>query len=359
MRTPSERRRPSIRLTVSSARSGLTQAAAERVLSLPPVAAGALAGATAAASGWVLVTAFCLIAWFTATAMPIPTVLGFASSFWLTAHGAGAVVGGQPITVIPLGLTLFLVWLVRLLTGIAQRQARVNDEVGHDTVDPRPGWAPRVKLVLGVAAGYAAVSAVISLGAGLAPRLWLAALGGAVVALLGAAWALSGELAGQQARGLPEWVRFLPGALGSGLLAMAGFSAVALAIGVIAGWDKISRLITALELDGVGAFLVGVLHLLYLPNFLVWSASFLSGAGFSVGLGSVVAPMGTSTGILPAIPILGALPAPGPGGPAAFLWLIAGLLMGSVAGARMVRRLPQPPTLLVSLGLGALAGVLT
>ncbi|MBK8461139.1 MAG: hypothetical protein IPL43_14030 [Micropruina sp.] len=180
-----------------------------------------------------------------------------------------------------------------------------------------------------------------------------------MVALLGAAWALSGELAGQQARGLPEWVRFLPGALGSGLLAMAGFSAVALAIGVIAGWDKISRLITALELDGVGAFLVGVLHLLYLPNFLVWSASFLSGAGFSVGLGSVVAPMGTSTGILPAIPILGALPAPGPGGPAAFLWLIAGLLMGSVAGARMVRRLPQPPTLLVSLGLGALAGVLT
>ena len=51
---------------------------------------GILAGLAAVALGWLLTTGLVMVAWFTAMAMPLPRVLGFAAQLWLAGHGAGA-----------------------------------------------------------------------------------------------------------------------------------------------------------------------------------------------------------------------------------------------------------------------------
>ena len=65
--------------------------------------------------------------------------------------------------------------------------------------------------------------------------------------------------------------------------------------------------------EGVHAGLLGGIaltlgQLAFLPNLVVWTASWLVGPGFAIGAGSSVGPLGTSLGPLPAIPVLGALP---------------------------------------------------
>ena len=61
--------------------------------------------------------------------------------------------------------------------------------------------------------------------------------------------------------------------------------------------------------------------------------SYALGSGFVLGAGSVVAPAATELGILPGMPLLGALPAAGPGGPSRAV----------VAGGRGHGRAPWRP----------------
>ena len=77
-----------------------------------------------------------------------------------------------------------------------------------------------------------------------------------------------------------------------------------------------------------------------------------------MGSGSVVAPAGTELGILPGIPMLGALPAAGPGGVAQLWWLAAGVLAGAIAAWIVVRARPAARFDETSL-VGGLAGVLS
>ena len=99
-------------------------------------------------------------------------------------------------------------------------------------------------------------------------------------------------------------------------LAPAVWTAVAagvLMIGLILGGERVSQLETAVAPDGVGTALLVVAQLLFLPNLLAWSASWVLGAGFSVGVGSFVSPLLTLVGLLPAVPVFGAVPQPGGG----------------------------------------------
>ena len=78
---------------------------------------GIAGGAAAAVVGWLLVTGMVMVGWFTAMAMPLPRVLGFAGQLWLGAHGAGATVGAVLVTLIPLGLSTVFVVLTRTVVG--------------------------------------------------------------------------------------------------------------------------------------------------------------------------------------------------------------------------------------------------
>ncbi|HEV2634264.1 MAG TPA: DUF6350 family protein [Actinocrinis sp.] len=91
----------------------------------------------------------------------------------------------------------------------------------------------------------------------------------------------------------------------------------------------------------VGLFLI---DLALLPNLIGWAVSFLVGPGFAVGAGSRVWMFGSAHGPLPSLPVLGAIPVPGP----LSAWLLAAGLVPVLAGAgatvlvvRLVRSWPD------------------
>jgi len=128
--------------------------------------------------------------------------------------------------------------------------------------------------------------------------------------------------------------------------------------GLLRHLDRVQALFDALGPGVAGGIALLMIQLAFVPNAFVWSASYALGAGFSLGTGSVVAPAGTELGVLPGIPMLGALPANGPGSVAQLWWLGAGVLAGAVAAWIVVRSRPAARFDETSL-VGGLAGVLS
>ena len=133
--------------------------------------------------------------------------------------------------------------------------------------------------------------------------------------------------------------------------------AALLVTGLVRHFGTVRALHSALD-PGVGGSIALLLaQLALVPNALVWAASYALGAGFVMGAGSVVAPAGTELGMLPGLPLLGALPSPGPGDPALLWWLGSGVLAGAVAAGIVIRSRPAARFDASSL-VGGLAGVL-
>ena len=345
MPTRSERRRSRVRLTVAEVNAPEHTAAAPE---LPLILVAPAAGAASVIAGWLLVAGLVMIGWFTAMAMPVPTALGFAGQLWLAGHGVGASVGGVLVTIAPLGLSVLFVLLARTVTGFVLRAASGASLDGSGALK---AWAL-------AAAGYALTAAIVAVASGAGPRAGWALLGGVVAGGLGAGWALAGRLRGQLSAAAA--LRGIGRAVVAGLGVMTAIAAVVLVLGLLLGSARISMIEDALAPDAVGAWLLVVLQLLYLPNLLAWAASWALGAGFSVGVGSLVSPMLTTAGMLPAIPALGAVPEAGVGGPWSYAWLLSGVLAGAAAGwvaaatRHRVRR-----TLTVWLARGAGSGLVT
>jgi hypothetical protein len=96
----------------------------------------------------------------------------------------------------------------------------------------------------------------------------------------------------------------------------------------------------ALQPGLLGGIALLFAQLAYAPNAVVWSASYALGAGFTLGQGSLVAPISTQLGLLPSVPLFGALPGVGPGPSTQLWWLAAGVLAGAVAAWLVVRDRP-------------------
>jgi len=58
----------------------------------------------------------------------------------------------------------------------------------------------------------------------------------------------------------------------------------------------------------LGGFAITSAQIALLPNFVIFTASWLTGVGFSIGAGSLISPLGSAAGPLPAIPALAVLP---------------------------------------------------
>lgn len=343
MPTRSERRRSRVRLTVAEVTAEREAAAAAPEFPLLPVAL--IGGAASALAGWLLVSGLVMIGWFTAMAMPVPTALGFAGQVWLAGHGAGAMIGNLLVTLTPLGLSALFVVVVRAVTGLGLRATSADNLDGRGALR---AW--------GLAAtGYALVVVVVALASGAGSRVGSAALGGLLIGGLGAGWALAGRL--RTLTTVPAAVRGIGRAVLAGLATMAAIAAVVLVIGLVRGSERISVIEASLAPDAVGSWLLVGLQLLYLPNLLAWATSWALGAGISVGLGSLVSPMLTTAGLLPAIPVFGAVPDAGPGGPWSYTWLVSGLLVGAVAGWVAVRTPGVRRSLTVWLARGAGSGL--
>ena len=217
----------------------------------------------------------------------------FSTDLWLLAHGLPATIGGVDVTLVPLGLTLFFGAAV---AGIARRfAARTGGS-----------WA--------LAAGtYAAIVATVaSLVMGADARVETLRTAAVAFAVAGAGTAVGVW----RAHGLElAWLARVPVSIRVALLraGVTGAWALALAAGLqtwwaVAGRQAIADSATALGLDAVGGVVLAVSELVYVPTLVLWSFAWLSGMGFSVGVGSLYAPDILTPGAVPDVPLLGALP---------------------------------------------------
>jgi hypothetical protein len=92
------------------------------------------------------------------------------------------------------------------------------------------------------------------------------------------------------------------------LVGLIGVGAAVAAVALFARAGQIVALFQAGDVDGIGATVLTLAQLAYVPTLAVWGLSFAAGPGFAVGAGSSVSPAGTQVGVVPGLPALGAVP---------------------------------------------------
>ena len=323
-----------VRLTVSNAKTVRLPIAGDAPPLLPWPLAAVGGGVATALAGALLVAGVMLLAWLSAIAVPVPTLLGFAAQVWLLGNGGELLIGPDRLSLVPLGLTLCFGAMCSSTGRFAFRQGQQSRPAQQD---PAQRTRLAVQSALQVAAGYTAFAVLIAWSVQGSSGVLRAGLGAFAVSLVGS---LIGGLAAAGLRpweGLPHWVRFGLRGAGVGLLALVVLAAVVLAGEVAGAEPQVGTLEEALGLDSGGVVVWSLVTLAFLPDLLAWTLSWLLGAGFTVGSGSLVSVSGTKLGMLPNLPILGALPEPGAADPWQQLWLLSGVLVGALAGVVAVR----------------------
>jgi hypothetical protein len=128
----------------------------------------------------------------------------------------------------------------------------------------------------------------------------------------------------------------------------------------VVSYAKIISLYESLHTELLGGFAVTLGQIAFIPDLVIWTASWLIGPGFAVGTGSSVSPLGTQLGPVPAIPILGALPA----GQFSFGFVgllvpvVVGFLVGAVLGPALKREVVGVQVVLAGLGIGVVGGAI-
>jgi Family of unknown function (DUF6350) len=273
----------------------------------PLAVTGAIAACTAAATGMVILTLLVLTGWIAAPhaglgLTGLTGVLRVAAVLWLIGHHVGFTLhGAGPIGLLPLGLVL-------LPGALLWRAGRWVVRTGGVSRLRHVGYA-----ALALAAPYALLAAALALASRSAlakPSLPQAVIASFLLALT------AGGLGG--ARALAPWAQLaglMPARLRSVIAGTVGSLTMLTCAGaVLAGASLGVHLrefsaVNALLAPGViGAGLLLLAQLAYVPNAVVWAISFTLGPGFAFGTGTVVAPTGSALGPLPAFPMLASLP---------------------------------------------------
>ena len=283
---------------------------------LAPV--GALA---VAAAGWLLMAGPAALGWLTSPESQLADALGLASRVLLLANGAVTTIGGQAVSIAPLGLALALILLGVPVAGLAARAA-------IDETDDLRG------LVLRVGGAYAGTYIVfITLIAFFVPETSVirAFLGSVLIGGISGFWGVTRAVGYDPCERWPVRARSFPRGIGVAALICVGTGAALLSVVLILGRERIAAIADGLGGDGTAGILLIVIQLAWLPNLVIWAMAWALGAGVTLGEGTLLDMNGTSLGFLPAIPVLGAVPDPGPVPELAWLWLLGGVLAGVLA----------------------------
>ncbi|WP_205783876.1 DUF6350 family protein [Microbacterium sp. 10M-3C3] len=92
------------------------------------------------------------------------------------------------------------------------------------------------------------------------------------------------------------------------VVGLVAVGALVVAVAVLARGAQIVGLFQAGNVDGIGVVVLALGQLAYVPTLIVWGVSFAAGPGFAVGTGTAVSPAGTQLGVVPGVPVLGAVP---------------------------------------------------
>ena len=249
-----------------------------------------------------------------------------AADVWLLGHGVDLTVQLDPVTAGGLGLpgadepfpiTIALLGFALLSVAAGRRIGRRSAAGGHSIT----GSVAAVVV-------YAAVGCTLALVAGAdvaRASVWQATLLPAFTVAIGVAIGAVAEslrepsptdAAGgffrERVGDLPPRVVDAVTAavrIGAGAaFALLAVAAVFVAVLITLDYATIAGLSQSLGagIDGGIALVIG--ELAFLPNLVVWTASWMLGPGFALGTGTIVAPGGTLLGPVPGIPLLGAIP---------------------------------------------------
>ena len=279
------------------------------------------------------------------------------------AAGLGFEGAGTPfiVTIAPLGFAL-----VTVLLGV--RAGRRIGETPHRLLGMAVSIAAFAAISLGLTLSVLLAAARPSIWQGTVLPTLVFALGIVIGSEVLRSASTNADVLGERARGIvrgwrPELriiiVAGLRGGVASASVVVAA-SALAVAALFLANYAAIISLYESVHAGILGGIALTIGQLAVLPNLVIWGAAWLIGPGFAVGTGSSVAPLGTTLGPIPAIPVLGALPAPG-----AFGWGFLGLLVPVLAGffialvvrPRLARDLGSRASVRSFLAVGLLSGV--
>ncbi len=314
----SRRAAAGVTLRVTPARKKDVQATRLRRRSAPISwhSVAVLGGAVAALTSWILCVGVTITGWLAADSGSFSEAVRIGTRLWLLSNGVGVRIGAIPVTLVPWGLTALIAFMISRFAAASARRVR-------------KGQARDAVLISVVTVGaYLLPVLVVAVTIGepwQVPARWAAVIAALLVA---AVWGSSAALGAGRSAG-KGWV--VARAVLAAQLAMLVAGAAVLVTGLWLHLSRVAALHAALQPGVAGGIALLLLQLAFAPNALAWSASYALGSGFSLGAGSVVAPAGIELGILPGIPLLGALPSPGPGDFIELWWLAAGAAAGAIA----------------------------
>lgn len=276
-----------------------------------------LTGLWIAAWSWLAVVLPTLLAW--ATSGQSDATWGqsvrVATDIWLALHRVGLRVPGGLVALAPLaGLAL----PVGLAFAAGRRiGAGLDKRAVSAAGSPVRALAPAVA---GLSLAYGVcltLAALLARGGGVRPILWQALIAGLV---LPAAGALTGALRGYDvpvaasladALRLPARLRRTIRPAARAVATVIACGAMLLLVSFVVHFAQVASLYRALDAGVVGGAVLTLGQLSLVPNLAMWGVAFIGGSGFAVGVGSSVTPGGVDLGLLPLMPVLGALPTPG------------------------------------------------
>ena len=90
---------------------------------------------------------------------------------------------------------------------------------------------------------------------------------------------------------------------------LLGVSSIIFGITILTNLSMVEDLTQVLQPGILGGILLLFINILYIPNAIIATLSYLAGSGFAIGSGTLVAPWSHRLFEIPAIPLLGAVPA--------------------------------------------------
>lgn len=321
-----------------------------------------------ALAGWLLSAGFSLLGWLGVLQVHLGVTLRLGTQGWLVAHGVEISLPGGRLSIPPLGLTLVFWFIATGLAGLVGRQVHAADL----SVADRRRWTVRIAGLYTIVYGVlvASIAGGSEGGDGFFRGLVGGLLVGGLAAFRGVGRAVGWRLLGEITRlGWPRWWDALPRAMAVGFFLVLSAAAAVVALALFRYRARVVGLHAALEPDALGDFLLLIAQLAFLPNLVAWAMGWVSGAGISFGTETLISPVANQVGMVPAIPLLGAIPPAGPGPQIALAWLGAVALAGVAAALVLLRsqardhdakglNVPRPDLTTVTGGLAGIAAAL-
>jgi Family of unknown function (DUF6350) len=261
-------------------------------------------GAGTAVLGAVIGICVCVVSWLPNAGVsghPLSAIRAGVFSFLVGQRG-GSELDGTAVQLTPLGITLIVAVLAwRASTALGEAAVRLNRTRTRSLVG---AWLMQT-------AGYT-VAVIVLAGFGRIGTTRVDSGATAVAAALlfgvvaGAGLLRTGELRQRCARISPVLIDGLRAGVGAATIYL-GAGALLVAASLVAHAGAVTHL-SRLVGGGTAGEPILLLGIFTAPNAAIAGAAYLAGPGFALGSGTHVGAFGVSHGLLPAFPVLGAVP---------------------------------------------------